>query len=148
MNEEIGHGTVFPAARFDAETDATVLRKAMKGLGTDEDAIINLLVTRSTAQRVDIAKRFKLMYGKVCVCVCVCVCVYVCVCVCVCMCACVDSLFIWKVAYQACVCIGDPCVSIAVVWMYARTWIGTYIRSRSMWYLWSCVYAMHPLPVM
>jgi annexin A7/11 len=64
VNEEIGHGTVFPAARFDAETDATVLRKAMKGLGTDEDAIINLLVTRSTAQRVDIAKRFKLMYGK------------------------------------------------------------------------------------
>ena len=69
VNEEVGHGTIKGAANFDAETDAGVLRKAMKGLGTDEDAIINLLVNRTTAQRVDIAKRFKLMYGKVCGCV-------------------------------------------------------------------------------
>ena len=69
VNEVVGHGTIVGAANFDAETDAGVLRKAMKGLGTDEDAIINLLVSRTTAQRVDIAKRFKLMYGKVSGCV-------------------------------------------------------------------------------
>ena len=65
VNEEVGHGTIKPVAQFDAETDAGVLRKAMKGLGTDEAAIINLLVSRSNAQRLDIVKRFKLMYGKV-----------------------------------------------------------------------------------
>lgn len=65
MNEVVGHGTIKPAAQCDPETDAGVLRKAMKGLGTDEDAIINLLVSRSNEQRLDIVKRFKLMYGKV-----------------------------------------------------------------------------------
>lgn len=65
MNEEVGHGTIKPVSQFDAETDAGVLRKAMKGLGTDEAAIINLLVSRSNAQRLDIVKKFKLMYGKV-----------------------------------------------------------------------------------
>ena len=33
--------------------------------GTDEDAIINLLVKRSNAQRQEISKKFKVMYGKV-----------------------------------------------------------------------------------
>lgn len=65
MNEVVGHGTIKPAAQCDPETDAGVLRKAMKGLGTDEAAIINLLVSRSNEQRLDIVKRFKLMYGKV-----------------------------------------------------------------------------------
>lgn len=65
MNEEVGHGTIKPAPKFDPEEDAGVLRKAMKGLGTDEAAIINLLVARSNDQRQDIVKRFKLMYGKV-----------------------------------------------------------------------------------
>ena len=64
VNETKGHDTIHPSANFDPEADAGILRKAMKGLGTDEDAIINLLVARSNDQRIAIAKRFKLMYGK------------------------------------------------------------------------------------
>ncbi|XP_065887188.1 annexin A4-like [Dysidea avara] len=64
MNEDKGHPTVVPAGNFDAEADANVLRKAMKGLGTDEAAIINVLSHRSNQQRQVIKQRFKLMFGK------------------------------------------------------------------------------------
>ena len=33
MNEEVGHGTIYPSPSFDAEDDAAVLKKAMKGMG-------------------------------------------------------------------------------------------------------------------
>ena len=48
--EEVGQGTVHPAANFDPEADTTDLRKAIKGFGE--------------CVRV----------GSVCACVCVCVC--------------------------------------------------------------------------
>lgn len=54
-----------PANPFDPKSDAEVLRKAMKGFGTDEKAIINVLTNRTNAQRQDIAHQFKAMYGKV-----------------------------------------------------------------------------------
>ncbi|XP_070545070.1 annexin A5-like [Ptychodera flava] len=58
------HGTVRPANPFDAEEDAEILRKAMKGIGTDEQAIINLIVSRSNEQRQRIKLQFKTMFGK------------------------------------------------------------------------------------
>ncbi|KAL5010563.1 hypothetical protein ScPMuIL_012868 [Solemya velum] len=56
--------TVTPAENFSAEQDAEALKKAMKGFGTDEDAIIKVLAYRSTSQRVDISRTFKTMFGK------------------------------------------------------------------------------------
>ena len=41
---------------FNAEKDAEALRKAMKGLGTDEDAIIKIVCNRTNAQRQEIKK--------------------------------------------------------------------------------------------
>ncbi|XP_033209965.1 annexin B9-like [Belonocnema kinseyi] len=56
--------TVVPQEDFDPRADAETLRKAMKGFGTDEKAIINVLANRSNMQRQQIELQFKTLYGK------------------------------------------------------------------------------------
>lgn len=41
-----------PAQNFDPVADAKALRKAMKGFGTDEDALIDVICRRSNEQRI------------------------------------------------------------------------------------------------
>ncbi|XP_005727052.1 annexin A5b isoform X1 [Pundamilia nyererei] len=61
---QANRGTVKPSANFSASADSEVLHKAMKGLGTDEDAILQLVTARSNAQRQEIKASFKTLYGK------------------------------------------------------------------------------------
>ncbi|XP_057591137.1 annexin A8 [Hippopotamus amphibius kiboko] len=49
---------------FNPDPDAESLYKAMKGIGTNEQAIIDVLTKRSNAQRQQIAKSFKAQFGK------------------------------------------------------------------------------------
>jgi len=56
--------TVTPHPAFDAWSDAQVLRQAMKGLGTDEDALIDLLTKRSNNQRMEITEVYKTQFGR------------------------------------------------------------------------------------
>ncbi|XP_049595132.1 annexin A4 [Syngnathus scovelli] len=57
-------GTVTEAAGFDPEADAQKLRGAMKGAGTDEAVIIDVLAHRTIAQRQRIKEAFKQAVGK------------------------------------------------------------------------------------
>nr|CBX89088.1 Annexin A6 [Danio rerio] len=57
-------GTVRPYSDFDPASDAQALRKAMKGFGTDEDTIIEIVARRSNEQRQEIRQAFKSLLGR------------------------------------------------------------------------------------
>jgi annexin A7/11 len=59
--------TVLPKQGFNAQTceaSCKELHDAMKGLGTNEAAIIKVLVAHSNAQRQEIKLKYKTLYGK------------------------------------------------------------------------------------
>ncbi|XP_070545038.1 annexin A7-like [Ptychodera flava] len=64
MAEAQGGGTVKAKSDFDGQKEAEALRKAMKGLGTNEKAIIEVLTNLSNAQRVQTAIDYKTMFGR------------------------------------------------------------------------------------
>ncbi|XP_071952079.1 uncharacterized protein [Antedon mediterranea] len=59
-----GHGIVKDKPGFDGHREAEILRKAMKGIGTDEKAIIDVLTSCSNKQRQKVILDYKTMYGK------------------------------------------------------------------------------------
>lgn len=57
-------GTIHDFPDFDANQDAETLHKAMKGFGTDEDIILDILAQRSNDQRQQIIRAYKTVIGK------------------------------------------------------------------------------------
>lgn len=61
----VGHrGTVRDYPGFSPSVDAEVIRKAIRGIGTDEKTLISILTERSNAQRQLIVKEYQAAYGK------------------------------------------------------------------------------------
>lgn len=58
-------GTIFPSQNFNPETDCRGLGQAMKGAGTNEQALIDIIANRSNIQRQQIKLNYKTMYGVV-----------------------------------------------------------------------------------
>ncbi|XP_074031460.1 annexin B9 isoform X2 [Leptinotarsa decemlineata] len=56
--------TVLPYQNFKDEEDAQLLKDAMDGLGTNEEAIIQILSKRTNEQRRMIANTYKTMFGE------------------------------------------------------------------------------------
>ncbi|XP_070545040.1 annexin A13-like isoform X1 [Ptychodera flava] len=57
-------GTIHAKEHFDAEADSERLYNAIKGLGTDEKTLIDVLTSTSNEQRQAIIHKYKSMYGQ------------------------------------------------------------------------------------
>ncbi|XP_027710449.1 annexin A3 [Vombatus ursinus] len=57
-------GTVRDYPGFNPSADADAIRKAIRGIGTDEKTLIHILTARSHAQRQLIAKEYRVASGK------------------------------------------------------------------------------------
>ncbi|WAR24105.1 ANXA4-like protein [Mya arenaria] len=57
-------GTIVPKSRFSPEQAAVALRTAMKGLGTNEAEIIDVMSTHNNQQRQEILATFNSMLGR------------------------------------------------------------------------------------
>ncbi|UJR35955.1 hypothetical protein I4U23_028696 [Adineta vaga] len=62
--EIVQQGTLVPFAEFNVQRDCENLRKAMKGLGTDDDMLVHILGNRSSDQRVKIRDQYKILFGR------------------------------------------------------------------------------------
>ena len=63
VQPQMGSG-VRATPNFNPEKDCEIVRKAMKGLGTDEDTIIKLVCNRTNHERQEIVKYYATAYGK------------------------------------------------------------------------------------
>ncbi|KAG8200804.1 hypothetical protein JTE90_006385 [Oedothorax gibbosus] len=59
-----GRGTILAAENFNPDRAAAKLRKAMKGIGSDDRAIIDVIVTHSNSQRQEIKRKYRALYGR------------------------------------------------------------------------------------
>nr|XP_036870763.1 annexin A3 isoform X1 [Manis javanica]XP_036870764.1 annexin A3 isoform X2 [Manis javanica] len=61
----VGHrGTIQDYPGFSPSADAEAIRKAIRGIGTDEKALISILTERPNAQRQLVVKEYQATYGK------------------------------------------------------------------------------------
>ena len=58
-------GTIFPAANFNPDGDCQALSQAMRGAGTNERALIDIIVNRSNSQRQQIKAHYRASFGHV-----------------------------------------------------------------------------------
>uniref|UniRef100_A0A8C9ASX0 Annexin n=1 Tax=Prolemur simus TaxID=1328070 RepID=A0A8C9ASX0_PROSS len=57
-------GSIHDFPDFDPNRDAEALYAAMKGFGSDKEAILELITSRSNRQRQEVSQSYKSLYGK------------------------------------------------------------------------------------